>query len=493
LEDDRVENEMSNNEYSLTSEDKNLAPPGKKTVEGTDAARSAVQKLKSFQFVKSNRKRNGEKLSGTVLGAPPSKIIVREIEFHSSKASSCDDDQLINKDLANAESCAPTRGFQVNYPTSGRKPGDWKGTLAGNVAEAMNDQFPTSSGVADLSTKLIQTNPQRDSTSPTSHLNSRQTESSHKAMPLLVSAKPSSRATTPSKRIMSPFSANKRFVTKVPVGGSNHTLCADFSENTNSTADPLPSPWKNGARQLACNVQTSTSHLVARSVNDSSAFQSPTNAAIPRKSPAIGGFSTPLPQTNAAASLIHSLRARPAIDPWRYSRPLPISTPSIPSSANLPAVTTPRSSSLPQQDGQGIKSTPLPSTPLNPAHLVRPAPSLTPRTSSAKFTTPTKNQGAVISSLRCSSKRPHPSTPTSALMCIPSSTPSYSGIDILRTPVPVPQRKFPGPAGLLPRLVKGFLVKLSLVECLIQILCIARVVQVFQIWWYQGSEYCVVR
>lgn len=49
-----------------------------------------------------------------------------------------------------------------------------------------------------------------------------------------------------------------------------------------------------------------------------------------------------------------------------------------------------------------------------------------------------------------------PSSAITALICTPTNEPGSTGVGIMRTPVPLPRRKFPGPAGLLPPLVHNY-------------------------------------
>ena len=444
--------------YLPTLEERNQVvntPPGGKTGVGTRASRSGVQKLKSFQFVKMDRKRSGDKLTRTGLDCPPSKKGVVETGLKSDDKkvpNSLDDDQLIKELTDDAESSVPRMGFQVNYPTSGGQCGDlFMGASGCKIAEAANTQSSSSSAGAGPPSKP------RNSTSPTARLNSNLIGiSPHKATATLTSAstKPLSKMTVSNKKILPPFSSKQQCVASFSTCVSNHTTShRNFSEATNSSTD-LPGSTRSSDSEYS--RQSTTSHLMAPSTNHSTGFPPRTDAATPKKYLARSDPSTPLLQTNnAATAFIHSLRARPRADPSGHSRPPPISTLSGPSSANFPAAISSRPASLLSSTSQSSNSTPLPLTSLKTA---RPASSafstpIAPRNRSA---TPTPHVAAV-SSLHGPSKRPHLSTPTSALMCTPASTPGSSGIEILRTPVPVPQRKFPGPAGLLPRLVKVFL------------------------------------
>ncbi len=182
----------------------------------------------------------------------------------------------------------------------------------------------------------------------------------------------------------------------------------------------------------------------------------------PKRPPTIttcSSSSAPCEVTLATPSRLHSLSASMRAT---YSRLT--DTPLLPSSVT--GVTRSRGSvvsshSIPSNLPSYLrsnKSTPIPSIPQNScsSQLSTTLSSdvsgeFTPRVSMAMSSTPRMTSLAVS----CPSRRPRLSTPISAVISTPGNTTSGSEMEILKTPIPVPQRKFPGPAGLLPRLVSA--------------------------------------
>lgn len=69
-----------------------------------------------------------------------------------------------------------------------------------------------------------------------------------------------------------------------------------------------------------------------------------------------------------------------------------------------------------------------------------------------------------------------PSSTAAALICTPTNEPGSVGIGIIGTPVPLPRRRFPGPAGLLPPLVGLINTYLYVMTCCVNGLLSVRLV-----------------
>lgn len=339
---------------------------------------SAAQKLSTFKFVKSGRKRASN--SSCEVATSSKRHLICTDDVQCGKDSPVSDDIMdlpdvmdvpVNDDVMDVSYSRREVPDDVIAQTLNRKdtglPSVYASSNSGHVDIRKSMFQVPSTGIRHAATFTA-------CTTPTFRLSS-------SGRPLYQSGHEDSMVVTPSWR-SSPSDLAK------PIRSVNRTLA-------NRTSD-LTTPTRLGYDTSLSKHRFSASNqfqLDQISSTPPNSFSNNVKAVTPRPqpTPSMGSTSTP------------------------YDRQRPCSSTPV----NRPSSHSTVSSSTPLSQ----KLAPSIVTPLNR------------KPSRAGFTTPLNKQPA-------------------PLICTPSAVPNSNIVDILRTPVPLAQRKFPGPAGLLPPIVR---------------------------------------
>ena len=216
--------------------------------------------------------------------------------------------------------------------------------------------------------------------------------------------------------------------------GANGMETGGMGTNGMETSEVLTTSDSSSNREVPPSIATPLNNETARSIT------TPINR---QRGP---GFATPIKSQSAAAINRQSV-------PSTSQFATPISRQSAPSTSQFATPISRQSAPSTSQFATPISRQSAPSTSQFATPISRQS-----APSTSQFATPTSRQSAPSTSQFATpiSRQSAPSIRQAApLICTPSAHPDSNTVEILRTPATLAQRKFPGPAGLLPPLVCG--------------------------------------
>ena len=385
---------------------------------------SAMQRLSTFKFVKSKRKRasNG---SGEVAIFPKRHLPSMNVPTGDDDVMDVPIDDISINHVAlggvSSKLCGAPTALSTGNARSSSSSSDLDSSV--DFKRSINPVSQVSSanlgGLGTLTACTVSATPVfrlPPGVGPSLH-------SDHRSTTIVT---PSRQAEPKPSRLSSNLATPTRIVNSAL---SNRT--ANFAKPLrlgSNLATPLVSsaPGKNGTTPIALGCKhraTTSSQFKSTAEQRSSTIPSHcSDSMTPFNSPSI----TQSPSNQHPPSMISSISLSTSVD----SLSTPLQTAPI-RSLNRPSTT---SYSTPVSRPSSVVSS---STPLH--HKLTPS-----------IATPLNRVPPSAGSITPLTKQPAP------LICTPSARPDFDTVDILRTPVPLAQRKFPGPAGLLPPMVRGW-------------------------------------